>query len=58
MFACLELNLGSKKFSPASCDTVDLKLCLAKFSGLCPKGAWARGFSLGKKPMNPALIEI
>ena len=58
MFACLELNLGSKKFSPASCDTVDLKLCLAKFSGPSPRGTRARGFSLGKKPMNLALTEI
>ena len=58
MFACLELNLSSKKFSWASCDTVDLKLCLAKFSGPSPRGTRARGFSLGKKPMNLALTEI
>ena len=33
----------------ASCDSVDLKLCLAKFSGPSPRGTRARGFSLGKK---------
>ena len=58
MFACLKLNLGSKKFSRASCDTVDLNLCLAKYSGPSPRGTRARGFSLGKKPMNLALTEI
>ena len=52
---CFELNLSSKKFSS---DIVDLKLCFAKFSGPSPRGARARGFSLGKKPMNLALIEI
>jgi hypothetical protein len=31
---------------------------LAKFLGPSPRGTRARGFSLGKKPMNLALIEI
>ena len=53
MFACLELNLSSKKFSSASCDIVDFKLCLTKFSGPSPRGASARGFSLGKKAHEP-----
>ena len=37
----------------ASCDSVDLKLCLAKFSGPSPRGTRARGFSLGKKKTEP-----
>ena len=54
MFAFLELNLRSKSFSSASCDIVDLKLCLTKFLGPSPGGgARARGFSLGKKPHEP-----
>jgi hypothetical protein len=31
---------------------------LAKFLCPSPRGTRARGFSLGKKPMNLALIEI
>ena len=58
MFACLELNLRPKKISGASCDIVDLKLCLAKFSGPSARGTRARGFSLGKKPMNLAPTKI
>ena len=53
MFACLEVGLRTTKISWATCDIVDLKLCLAKFSGPGPKRTGARGLSLGKTTNEP-----